>query len=76
MDIGILALKFYDYTSYIRGFSKGTIGIYRCCINYYMRIANITQIEQITEKNVPEFFLYGRTERHWRSNSFITFPEI
>jgi site-specific recombinase XerD len=38
-----------------------------------MRIANITLIEQVTEKNVQEFFLYGRTERHWRSNSFITF---
>jgi site-specific recombinase XerD len=73
MDIEILALKFYDYSSYIRGFSKGTITRYRITINYYCRVANITQIEQITEKNVSEFFLYGRTERHWRSNSFITF---
>jgi len=73
MDIEILALKFYDYSSYIRGFSKGTIARYKCCINYYMRIAKVTQVEQITEKNVCEFFLYGRTERHWRSNSFITF---
>jgi site-specific recombinase XerD len=73
MDIEILALKFYDYSSYIRGFSKGTITRYRITINYYCRVANITQIEQVTEKNVSEFFLYGRTERHWRSNSFITF---
>lgn len=73
MDIEILALKFYDYSSYIRGYSKGTIGRYKSVINYYIRIANVTQIEQVTEKNVKDFLLYGRTEKHWKSNSYITF---
>lgn len=72
-DIGILALKFYDYSLYIRGYTKGTIGRYKAVINYYIRIANITQINQVTEKNVKDFLLYGRTEKHWKSNSYITF---
>ena len=73
MDIEILALKFYDYSSFIRGYTKGTITRYRITINYFIRVANITQIEQITERNVREFFMYGRTQRNWRANSFITF---
>ena len=73
MDIEILALKFYDYSVYVKGYTKGTIGRYRIVINYYIRVANITQIEQVTDKNVRDFLLYGRTERHWKANSFITF---
>ncbi len=73
MDIEILALQFYDYSLYVKGFSKGTIERYRSNITYFMKVANVTQIEQVTEKNVKEFLLYGRTERKWRANSFITF---
>lgn len=73
MDIEILALKFYDYSSYIRGYSKATIARYKVAINYYRRIAKVTQINQVTERNVRDFLLYGRTERHWKVNSFICF---
>jgi site-specific recombinase XerD len=72
-DIEILSLKFYDHSSYIRGYTKGTIARYKAAINYYIRIANISQIDQVTGKNVRDFLLYGRTEKHWKSNSFVTF---
>ncbi len=72
-DVEILALKFYDHSSYIRGYTKATIARYKAAINYYFRIANVTQINQVTEKNVRDFLLYGRTVKHWKSNSFITF---
>ncbi|HEV7702208.1 MAG TPA: tyrosine-type recombinase/integrase [Candidatus Paceibacterota bacterium] len=72
MDIEILALKFYDYSLYIRGYTKPTVRSYKSAISFYCKFANITQIDQVTEKNVREFFLYGRTERKWQSNSFTT----
>ncbi len=73
MDIEILALKFYDYSLYIRGFSKATIARYKVAINLYRRLANVKQINEITGKNVREFLYNGRTERHWKVNSFICF---
>ena len=73
MDIEILALKFYDYSSYIKGYSKGTIKRYKHIINFYCNFAKVIKIEQVTEENVRALFFYGRTQRGWKSNSFITF---
>lgn len=73
MDIEILTLQFYDHSLFIRGVSKATIKRYKSVINFYIRTANITQINQVTERNVRDFFLYGRTVRHWKTNSFIGF---
>ena len=73
MDIEILTLKFYDYSLYIRGYSRGTIARYKTAINFYCRIANVKQIDQVTGNNVRSFLLYGRTDRHWKVNSFICF---
>lgn len=73
MDIEILAMKFYDYSSYIRGYSPATISRYKAAINLYCRFTNITQINQVTEENVREFFFNGRSQRGWKANSFITF---
>ena len=71
MDIQILAHKFYDYSNYIRGYSKETIKRYRQIINFYCNYTKITNIEQVTEENVRALFVYGRTERHWKPNTFI-----
>jgi site-specific recombinase XerD len=73
MDIELLNQKFCDYSSYIRGYSKDTIKRYRQVINFFCRFTKITQIEQITDQNVREFFLLGRTERKWRPNTFICY---
>lgn len=73
MDIELLAQKFYDHSSYIRGYSKVTIKRYRQVINFFCRFAKITDIEQITDHNVRELFLFGRTDRKWRSNTYICY---
>jgi site-specific recombinase XerD len=72
MDIEILILKFYDYSAFIKGFSKATIARYKAVINFYIRICHISKIEQVTETNVRAFLVFGRTERHWKVNSFIS----
>lgn len=73
MNIEILALRFYDHSSFIRGYSKDTIRRYRQVINYFCRFAKITNIEEVTDNNVRELFIFGRTERKWKSNTFVCY---
>jgi site-specific recombinase XerD len=73
MDIQILAKKFYDYSLYMRGRKPTTIKRYRQAINLYLRLFGISEIEQVTENNVRQFFFDGRTKRNWKPNSFICF---
>ena len=73
MNIQILAQKFYDHSLYMRGRRPATIRRYRQAINLYSRLAVISEIEQVTEDNVRQFFFNGRTKRNWKPNSFICF---
>lgn len=73
MEIKILLRQFCEYSSYIRGYSPCTINRYQQAINAYAKFSGITQIEQVNDANVRQFFLYGRTERKWSTNSFVTF---
>lgn len=73
MDIDILAMKFYDYSSYIRGYSKATIKRYRHVINFYRKHEMVNKIEEVTEENVRHMFFDGRTNRGWKPNTFICF---
>ena len=73
MDIELLALKYYEYSRYMRGYSPETLRIKREVINYYRRFTNAKYIEDVTEENLREFFLHGRTQRNWQPNTFISF---
>lgn len=72
MEIEALSQKFCDHSSFIRGYSPDTIRRYRTAISFFCKIAKITQIEEVTKDNIRDLFYYGRTERHWSANSFIT----
>lgn len=73
MEIKNLVRRFCDYSTYIRGYSKATIGRYQRVIGCYCKRANITEIEEITQDNVRDFFFRGRSERGWAANSFIVY---
>ncbi len=73
MDIQIVAHKFYDYSTFIRGYSKETVKRYRQMINFYCKFAQITKLEEVTDKNIREFFIFGRIERQWKPKTFILF---
>ena len=73
MDIQLAALKFYDHSSFIRGYAKATIRRYKFVINYYCNYCHITEFEQINEENLRKLFFYGRTERKWSTNTYINF---
>lgn len=71
MDIKMLAERFYNHSLQIRGFSKNTINRYKSIIDPYCEYSKISEIEQVSEKNIRQMFFYGRTERKWCSGTFI-----
>lgn len=73
MKIKILAQQFYDYSQFIRGYSKDTIRRYRQVINFYCALAGIEEIEEVNNDNVRNLFFYGRTQRKWSANTFICY---
>ncbi len=73
MDIFLLAERFAQYSSYIRGFSPTTIVRYRKVIRLYATHTGVTEIEQVTDENTRNYFFSGRTENNWSANSFITY---
>ena len=73
MEIKFLLDQFCEYSSFIRGYTPSTIRRYRDSVGLYTRFCGITQIEEVTELNIKQFFLNGRTVKKWQANSFITF---
>lgn len=73
MDIQTLSENFYDYSRYIKGYSKETIRRYRSSIKFYFKISGINNIEDVSDINVREFFLNGRIHRNWKPTTFITY---
>lgn len=73
MNIQLLAKKFYDHSSYIRGYTNETIRRYRQTINFFSKWADIQEIEEVTEQNTKEFFLNGRVNRGWTTGTYITY---
>jgi len=73
MDIHILLGQFCDYSLFIKGYSKETVRRYRYVISSFCRIANITEIGQVTDENVRGLFYYGRLQRKWSTNTYLVY---
>lgn len=73
MDIKILAQQFYEYSIFMRGYSKETIRRYKQVITYFCSFSQVRNIEEVNDKNVRALFIHGRTERAWRPNTFICY---
>lgn len=73
MDPYRVAESYYSQSSYIRGCTPATVRSYRTVLNYYFRTSGILRIEDITTKGVEEFLLYGRVQRKWCINTYISF---
>jgi site-specific recombinase XerD len=71
--IEILLNQFCDHSRFIRGYSKPTIQRYRQITNFYRAFSGITFIHEVTEKNVRELFIHGRTVRNWSPNTFVNY---
>ena len=72
MDLDILTRKYCDHLLYMRNLSRATIRTYRNEISLLCRFAKLKNIEDVTEQNVREFLLDGRTNKNWRTNTFVS----
>ena len=73
MEIQTTAKKFYDYSIYIKNYSKRTVNRYKYSIDLYCKINSLTTIEEVTHDNVMALFFHGRTVRKWSSNTAMVF---
>lgn len=73
MDIQLLLLKFLDHSTYIKGFSKVTAKRYKQAILFFCGHTGIQKLEQISQSNITHFFYWGRTERQWHSNTYLSY---
>lgn len=73
MDIQSLAEQFYDYSIYIKGYSKATTQTYKTSIKFFCKSLGISELDEITEKNTRQFFIDGRVERNWKPTTFLTY---
>lgn len=73
MDIRLLAERFYEYSNYMKGYSKHTIRRYRQSIRFYIEYSGIETIDEVTPENVRSLFYHGRTQRDWTPNTFICY---
>jgi len=73
MNIEIAQAKFFDYSTYIRGYSKATIRRYTFVLSTFKRFAHIEVLTDITEKNVRELFYHGRIVKKWRPATYLTY---
>lgn len=71
--MNIVVERFCDYSSCIRGFTKHTIRRYRTTIEYFIKQMHVTGLEEISKDMIRTFFISGRTERQWSTNTFATY---
>lgn len=73
MDIQILLLKFCDYSTYIKGFSKVTVKRYKQAVTFFCEYTSTRIIDEITPQQIRTFFFGGRIERKWTTNTYLSY---
>ena len=73
MNIELLLEDFCHYSLYMRGVSSNTIKRYRQNIGTYYRSVGITNIEEVTERNIHLYFLEGRSQKNWATTTYRTY---
>ena len=73
MNIEILLEDFCHYAQYMRGMSPDTIKRYRQKIGTFIRATGCSQIEQVNQNCIKEYFLRGRVEKKWTTATYRTY---
>lgn len=73
MNFKLACEHFFEYSQYMRGYSKYTIRRYRFVLTYYSKVAGITTLEDISVENVRNLFHHGRIQKKWSPATFLTY---
>jgi site-specific recombinase XerD len=73
MQVQNLTEKFYNYSLHIRCYSLATIRRYKYVLDFYQKYGVEQEVHQITESSLRELFLFGRSERKWKTTTYLVF---
>jgi site-specific recombinase XerD len=73
MDITILREQFCQHCLLIKKHSPETVKRYRRVIRLFADQSSISTFDEINEELMYSFFLNGRTQRNWKSSTYITY---
>ncbi len=73
MNIELLLEDFCYYAKYIRGVSDDTTKRYHQKVSYFIKVSEISSIDEVQEKTVHDFFIYGRAHKNWKVTSYRTY---
>ena len=73
MHINNLIDQFCQHSKHLRGVSDTTIARYTDKISFFASRMNLTEISEVTEPLVIQFFLSGRMDRKWKATTYHTY---
>lgn len=73
MNIELLLEEYCYHAKYIRGVSNDTVKRYHQKVSYFFKVSKIARIEDISEKTVQTFFIFGRAQKKWKISSYRTY---
>jgi site-specific recombinase XerD len=74
MHIKNLHEQFCEYQIAFKGYSEATIDGYQHALRIFLIFHDdIERIDEVTEMRAQQFFYWGRTERHWKPVTFVTY---
>ncbi len=73
MNINALCQQMCDEAHYLRGYSPATINRYRVVATLFQRATSVDRLEDCTTAVVRSFFYHGRAERHWSTQTYLTY---
>jgi site-specific recombinase XerD len=73
MQVKNLTERFYSHSLHIRGYSEATIRRYRYVLDFYIKYGTEQDVGQIKQTHIRELFLYGRSQRKWKTTTYLVF---
>lgn len=73
MEIICLVRQFCEYAQYIKGNSPATIRRFQTSLQTFCSKMGLSDIAQVSDSAVHQFFLIGRRDSQWRAATFLTY---
>jgi len=73
MNITTLINQFIDYKQIMQGVTEDSAAKYRMQVEFFINHHRVTNVSDITQKMVVDYFVNGRVERKWKPSTFHTY---
>jgi len=73
MKLELLLEDFCHHSKYIRGVSENTVKRYKQKVGFFITSMGIATTDEVNQRTVHAFFMYGRSEKKWKASSYRTY---